>query len=165
MKAQFNIEYFVSIIIFIGFVAYIFFQVLTFTPEYLNEIKNEEARSEAYQISELLINDYGEPIDWDLDTVERVGLSNEIQNKTNLLSIEKIRLIGTRCSEVDGYLDVKNWISTDHDFTILLSDSSVGSILIRCNPSTTAVRTVNVSVSRIVAFDNGNYGELVVEVW
>ncbi len=34
------------------------------SPQFINEVKNERLKSEAYQISELLINDAGEPTDW-----------------------------------------------------------------------------------------------------
>ncbi len=164
MKAQISVEYFISLILFIGFIAYIFFQVLRFTPVYLTEIKNEEIRSEVYQISELLVNDHGEPANWDLGTINRLGLSDETQNKTNLLSRRKINLIESRCS-AGGYSDIKTWIGTEHDFTIILTDLSTSSILINCKPDTFITRTINATVRRVVAFDSGNYGELIVEVW
>jgi hypothetical protein len=64
MKGQFSVEYIVSMTIFIGFVTYIIFSIWRFIPNYLSELRNERIRSEAYQISELLINDPGEPMDW-----------------------------------------------------------------------------------------------------
>ena len=65
MKAQISfVEYIVSFSIFSVFVAYLFFRLLSYMPAYLNELRGEKLRSEAYQLSEFLINDLGEPLSW-----------------------------------------------------------------------------------------------------
>lgn len=68
MKAQISfVEFIIAFSIFSVFVAYLFFRLLSFMPAYLNEIRSERVRSEAYQISELLINDPGEPMELHCD--------------------------------------------------------------------------------------------------
>lgn len=164
MKGQFGIEQLISLSIFITFVAYFFFQFLSLRPAYLKEVKNERIRAEAYQVSELLINDPGYPISWTLDPdqTKRVGLSDESFNKTNLLSSAKISMFNSQCSS--DYNKVKKWIGSDYDFSIFLTDKSTGILKINCYPPNMAPKGINVTVRRIVAFDS-SYGELVLQMW
>lgn len=165
MKAQFSIEYFTSLVLFVGFVAYIFLQVLKFAPAYIGELKNEETRSEAYQVSELLVNDAGQPSNWDLSTVQRIGFSDENYNKTNLLSRRKINLISGTGGCDAGYANVQKNIGTTHQFSLFLKDITNNNILISCTPPTVVPKTINVTVRRVVALDTNSYGELVLQMW
>jgi len=223
MKGQISfVEYIVSITIFITFAVFFFYNLLSFMPTYLNEIRNERVRSEAYQISELLINDLGEPVnwhffEWDCDlnrdliinvedanaisacwdqpatccpkcdmnrdgvinlfdavkwvglcgghfeeSINRLGLSDENFNKTNLLSEVKIDAIGSNC--VYGYENIKKLIGTDLDFTLILIERPSGQARILCSPTQIVTRGINVTVKRIVAFGS-SYGELILQVW
>src|SRR3990170_464243 len=66
MKAQISfVEYIISFSIFGVFVAYMFFRVLGTMPVYADEIRGERLKNEAFQLSEFLINDPGDPVDWD----------------------------------------------------------------------------------------------------
>jgi hypothetical protein len=164
MKAQISfVEYLTSMIIFIGFVTFISIQVSSFIPNYLNEVRKEKMRSEAFQLSELLINDPGEPINWEninFDNVKRLGLSDETKNKTNFLSESKIVAFNLNCS---NYEKIKEKLGTDYDFSVYLFDSK-GQTKIKCLPNTIAFRGINITISRMVAFGN-DFGELVLEVW
>lgn len=163
MKGQISfVEYIVSITIFITFSIFFFYSLLSFMPAYLNEIRNERVRSEAYQISELLINDPGYPIDWDLASIKRLGFSDEKFNKTNYLSESKINMIGSNC--VPGYDKVKDLIGTDLDFTLILIDRNNEQTIMYCSPTQIITRGINVTVRRIVAFDS-SYGELILQMW
>ncbi|MEM7826521.1 MAG: hypothetical protein QW451_02750, partial [Candidatus Aenigmatarchaeota archaeon] len=98
MKSQISfVEFITSMLIFSSFVTYFSIHSLSSASSYLAEIKMERLRSEAYQISELLINDPGEPLNWNVinfANVRRIGLLDHTQNKTNLLSKAKLdRLI------------------------------------------------------------------------
>jgi hypothetical protein len=64
MKSQLSMEYYISLTIFILFIGYIFFQLILRSPQFIMEVENERLRSESYQISELLVNNPGEPINW-----------------------------------------------------------------------------------------------------
>jgi|GEM_PF-1696293 hypothetical protein len=64
MKAQASFEYYFSLVLFIMFATYIVFQTISITSVYRREIRNRLLKTEAYQISELLVNDLGEPINW-----------------------------------------------------------------------------------------------------
>jgi len=165
MKAQIGIEHFIALILFVGFVSYIFLQVLKFTPAYLGELRNEETRSEAYQVSELLVNDAGQPSNWVLSNVQRLGLSDEAYNRTNMLSSRKINLIGGAGGCVAGYSNVQKWIGTTHQFSLVVKDITSNSVLINCQPLTVIPKATNVTVRRIVGLGANSYGELVLQMW
>ncbi|MDI6798560.1 MAG: hypothetical protein QMD12_00985, partial [Candidatus Aenigmarchaeota archaeon] len=134
MKGQISfVEYLVSTTIFIAFTTYFFFNLVSLVPAYLNEIRSERVRSEAYQISEILVNDPGEPINWDLSNVKRLGFSDENFNKTNLLSENKINMIGPNC--IPGYDEVKKLIGTDLDFMLVLIERPNGQLKMLCSPT------------------------------
>jgi len=64
VKAQFSVDFYIALITFVLLISYISFQVLTFSPLYTKEINTQRLRAEAFQISEILVNDFGEPKDW-----------------------------------------------------------------------------------------------------
>lgn len=165
MKAQISfVEYIVSFSIFSVFVAYLFFRLVDYMPIYLNELKGEKLRSEAFQLSELLVNDPGEPLDWQTkpdSSVKRIGLSSN-ENKTNYISADKVNRLSASCA--GNYDLVKGWIGADYQFSIIVSSKS-GSPSAVCNPISTTVRGVNATIKRFVAFDTESYGELIVYVW
>jgi hypothetical protein len=165
MKGQFGMEQLISLSVFIVFVVYFFFQFLNLRPTYLNEVKNERIRSEAYQISELLVNDPGYPLNWNANPTltQRAGLSDETQNKTNLLSLNKINAFNSECVG-NGYYNVKKWIGAENDFSIFLTDKSTGTLKIGCYNKAIVSKGINVTVRRIVTFGS-SYGELILQMW
>lgn len=163
MKAQISfVEYLVAFVIFVIFLGYFSIQILKVVPEYLNRMRGVTIMSETYQISEILVNDPGYPIDWTKDNVQRLGLSDETKNITNYLSLRKINEIGSSCTP--GYDKIKASLASDQDFSIILINSSSGNNLIDCHPTTTAVREIKTTVRRIVSFDS-SYGELIIQMW
>jgi hypothetical protein len=162
MKAQLSFEYYASLTIFILFIAYVFFQIVTLTPQFEREVKNEIMRSEVYQISELLINDPGHPLDWPTKTVKRVGLSSNL-NKTNFISLEKVNSFETKCNQ--NYENIKNLIGTEYYFSVDLIDITSGQKLITCKPTQSIVTQSKISIVRLVAIDSNDIGELTVQLW
>ncbi len=169
MKAQISfVEYLVAFVIFVTFITYIFYQTLGFMPNYLQEMRSEILRSEAYQISEILVNDAGEPANWrDPSSARRIGLSDESSNETNYLSMEKINILRAQCP-VGGYSEqLKNLLGAkdDYQFSVLLLDKTDSPIeSIDCHPQETKTRKTRVAIERDVAFSS-RYGKLIVQVW
>lgn len=162
MKAQLTIEYYVSIIVFILFVAYLFFQLIVTSPQFLRESESERLRSESYQISELLINDPGEPINWPTQVVKRVGLSSNL-NKTNLLAKEKITAFQSKC--ISDYENLRKLIGTEYYFSINLTNRISGELLINCKPPIAITKWTKASISRTVALDSNEFAELTLQLW
>lgn len=166
MKGQISfVEYLAALSIFITSVIFIAYQMITFVPQYLNEANDERVRINAYQVSELLINDPGNPANWYASPpIIRLGLSNESVNETNFISLAKINTLSSLCSAQGGYDNVKNYIGASENFTILLYDlSNPGPPLINCHPEISFSSLINASITRIVTIDSNNVGELIVQ--
>jgi hypothetical protein len=167
MKGQISfVEYIVSFAVFSVFIAYMFFRLINYMPAYTDELRKEKIRSEAFQLSEYIINDPGSPINWDQGgAINRIGLSN-IANLTNYISVSKVQRLQTSCT--NNYNSVKAILGADYQFSISISDRggiSPPSVSLYCAPSSFSTRTINATVKRAVSFDNGNFGELTVSVW
>jgi hypothetical protein len=168
MKGQISfVEFLVTMAIFITFVGYFSFQLTSFFPIYLNEVRNERVRSEIYQLSEILMNDPGDPANWrdsTSDSVKRIGLSNENFNKTNYLSLTKITNFNLNCPT--NYETIRSKLGSQLDFSVILFERyPTDQKLIECKPPVTTIRAINSTIRRIVYFDSGGYGELIIQMW
>lgn len=166
MKGQLSIEVIVAMIIFIIFISYLFFEILKLRPIYLQEIKAEKIRAEAYQLSELLINDPGEPIDWNTANVKRIGLSDHIYNLTNLISWSKAQNLNSLCS---NYELVREKVGIkDYQFSITVVNRDTGYSIFCSPPQPRGISVINFTVKRIVGINQNNYiypGEVLIRVW
>jgi hypothetical protein len=160
-KGQFSVEYFVVLVLFLVFSLYFAFQLIEYYPEYMKNVKEEILRSDAYRLSEMLINDDGNPKDWDVTgSPTRIGLSYEMENKSNLVSMAKVVEMDALCTA--DYSNVKSLMGSEHDFYMVLEE--VGEpLMIQCGPVPSDENIV--IITRVVAFDNGNYGKLTLEMW
>jgi len=75
LKAQINVHFIASLIIFLGILAYTIYFLLTFNPEYRHRAEENILYAKAYQISEFLIKDSGVPLGWNSSEYKRVGLA------------------------------------------------------------------------------------------
>ncbi len=166
-KGQINVEYIVSITLFITLASYIAFQLMQQTPAYLRAVHEEYIKSETYQLSELLINNVGEPADWHTiapGDVKRFGLSEGI--KTNFLSVDKTVALDSICNS--DYTDVADRLGIDpedYQISIIVKDSSTDIVLLDCSPPTITTGPSVGSIRRLVALSSGNYGELTIQTW
>lgn len=167
-KGQFNVEFFTVLILFVGFAAYFSMRLIEIRPIYIREVRQTIIRSEAYRISEMLINDPGSPMDWNIDgEIKRIGLSDHSKNKTNLLSEQKISKFNSSCDGGAGYDKIKNLIGANHNFSIMLIEK-LSKIRINCAPAELGENAA--LIKRLVVFDSDgdgelDYGELIVQVW
>lgn len=135
-------------------------QILSYRSIYFKEVKKEILLGEAYKISQMLISDFGEPKDWNLDinNAKRIGLLSSNSLKLNYLSFNKIIQFDLICK--NNYELAKKLLGTDYDFSIVLV-SNEGNYLIDC------VRPMgeeSFEIKRIVALDDGKtYG--VLRLW
>jgi len=155
MKAQVGFEQFAALLLFVSSTSFLIYQILSYYPAYINEVKRQSLFSEAYQISELLVNDVGQPANWNLENVLRIGLLDETLNKTNVVSISKVKYANKTCvesySSFKQLLDLKN----DINFVVYLE----GKVIANCSRP---LGERAVKISRIISFSNGSYGELVM---
>ena len=170
MKGQFNLEQIVTMTLFIAFASYVFYTVFNLVPRYTSEVRAERLRSEAYQMSELLINDPGSPANWDRGAQpSRLGLSDDTINITNFLSKSKVAMLAGNCSAPNyaGFTDIGKWLGTDKQFSLLILSRNCAITGVDCRPNASVFRSsaMNVSIRRFVAFDETCYGELDLEIW
>jgi hypothetical protein len=155
MKLQVGFEQFAALSLFVFSVSFLISQLLSYYPTYINEVKRQTLLSEAYQISELLVNDAGEPANWNISYVKRIGLLNESLNKPNVVSVLKVLnasyLCNTNYSKFKQLLDLKN----DINFVVYLE----GNLIANCSHP---LGEKAVKISRIISFDNRSYGELII---
>ena len=169
-------EYLVALVVFISFVAYFSFQLLNFLPNYLTQIRSERVRSEGYQMSEILINDPGSPINWDrvpADQINRAGLNDETKNLTNYISAAKILQLKNLCNN-GGYSNIKRWLGSDLDFSILITvyNSNTGApeifcppeVSCSCKPPSYSIRAVNSTIKRFATVDSNHFAEIILQV-
>jgi hypothetical protein len=167
VKGQFSVEYIIAITLFVSFVFYIFFNMLKYLPAYSAAVSGESVRSEAYQTTELLINDAGEPKDWYMypDLPKRFGLADENSENMNILSMKKIETMRDRCP-MSGYDEsMENIVGAGRQFSLLIKNNVNGSLLLDCHPPLVIPGPVNMSIKRIVALNATDYGELVFQMW
>ncbi len=169
MKAQLTIDYYAALIIFVLFIAYLFLQTTSVFPSYFRELGSQRLSIEAYQISELLINDPGKPVNWetlvsDPSKIERIGLANGSTTKMNSISSPKALALQSLCNSPNGFETVKSKISSEFDFSIIVLNRVSGE-LFDCSPASIGrVTEANTTFDRIVTFGNG-YGELILQMW
>ena len=167
-KAQISLEYFVSLLIFVSLLTFVIFELRVITPDYLREVKTQTLRLETFQISELLINDAGEPDDWDErpppETL-RVGLSN--LNSQDEISIAKIVELDSRCKSAGGYQNLYDWLGMQNQFYLAIQDENGYLLNTRadCPPVPIIGRPTVMLITRVVTLDTGNFANLTLTVW
>jgi len=157
LKGQLTIQYLASFIFFIGLIVYIYFAYSTNLPAFVEEVRKEDVRSKAFQLSEILLNDPGHPSNWGPGIPpDRIGLSDENSNKTNLISLDKVKELDSLCS---NFGDVQKKLALDKPFSIYIFNISQTTgkreaTLIACAPSDFPKIEINATMKRITALNN-----------
>ncbi len=162
-------DFYVALIVFLGVLAYVSFQLFQTVPATYTNVKEESLRIDAYQLSELLVNDGGYPLDWDtrpLAEIKRIGLSDSTKSITNYLSRSKIDRLKTICETPTGYQDVKNILDIQNEMSITFIEHTlpVDSMWI-CKSSLPSNKKTAFNVSRTVTIDGTAFAEIIVEAW
>jgi len=159
IKAQLTIQYLASFIFFIGLVVLVYLGYSANIPTFVKEVEKEDTYSKAYQLSEILVNNPGQPRNWNNINVERLGLSDENFNKTNLISYNKIQQISSKnCYlNINDFKFFQNKLAMNRSFSIFIfniTENGDRKPLFDCTPSTFSRTTVNATVKRIAALNN-----------
>ncbi|MBU5537045.1 MAG: hypothetical protein QW818_00215 [Candidatus Aenigmatarchaeota archaeon] len=165
-KAQLAFDFYVSLLVFIGILGYLTFQLFQIIPASSGNLKEESLRIEAYQISELLINDGGHPIDWhtvgDISNIKRIGLSDSNKNITNFLLRGKIDRFKTICN--NNFNNIKNLLDIKDEINVTIIEHGPNVDVSSC--ASNQAKKVSFSVSRTVLISGTSYPtEIIVEVW
>ena len=161
-KGQLSVGFYTSLVIFLGVVAYFVLQLFQTIPATTNAIKAESTRIESYQLSQILVDDGGQPLDWQnqaINSVKRIGLLDSAQNKTNLVSSQKISKMNTICS--NNFNDVKFLLDIQNEFSISFVNHVTNEKWV-CRSGGQLRNSFN--VTRIVSIDGTALGEITIEV-
>lgn len=157
LKAQINIHFIISLVIFLGVVIYLIHVLLTSYPLYDRDIKSDLLYAKAYQVSELLIKSPGYPKDWNSTNFERVGLISEpyLLEQSKISELEKIcnttNLIQNK-KFLDSFGLADNILSIDINYLN-------GTRVLECHPGGEILNR-KASIKRISVL-----GDSLVEVW
>lgn len=167
-KGQLSADFYIALVVFLGFLAFITFQLFQIVPASSANVKEESIRIEAYQISELLVNDAGHPLDWETqlsEEIKRIGLSDPEKNANNYLLREKINRLNVICSTPTGYEDVKNILDVHDEMSITFIEHADTDVTWICESTAPTNKKTAFGVSRTVSIDGTSFGEIIVEVW
>lgn len=166
-KGQLSADFYIALVAFLGFLAYITFQLFQIAPASSANLKEETIRIEAYQLSELLINDGGHPNDWetkaDITDIKRIGLSDTAKNIANYLSSSKVARFKAICA---NFNDIKKLLDIEDSESItFIEHRPTGDEITTCKSSAPIDRGTSFSVSRTVLISGTSYPtEIVVGV-
>ncbi len=131
MKGVVDIEFLLSVVVFISTVVFVSFIIITNIPLFHKEAESEDLRARTYEISQFLMFEKGVPDDWGVANVKTIGLST---GERYMLSIEKITNMNTLCT--NDYKTVKTLLGQDYrtDVKITITDP-YGTKLLECRPA------------------------------
>ena len=138
-KGVVDIEFMVSILIFLTVLTFVTFSVIGLFPRLHEEAFAHDIRSKAFQVSELLMFDRGEPTDWDtaatIGDVKRLGFST---GGNYTLDRNKINKLNTFCSDPSNYAALKSLLGLDYTNDIIIDIKEPpgpgSAILAACQP-------------------------------
>lgn len=146
MKGFQEIEFIISIFVFITTISFVTIIIINNIPLFYNIAISENTKSKSYQFSQILLFDEGYPKNWnsvDLSQTNRIGLST---GEKYILDINKINRLSQFCSLPNDYETVKSRIGVAVERDIVIEVSYVdgspvtGSIQVCKPPVTTRVR-------------------------
>ncbi|MFA4819996.1 MAG: hypothetical protein WC613_03505 [Candidatus Aenigmatarchaeota archaeon] len=137
MKGVVEIEFVISVFVFITTVSFVTGIVISNLPVFHSASTSETLKSKSWQYSEMLLFDEGAPLDWQLPDkdIKRIGLST---GSRYFLDESKIIKLYDLCSV--GYAAVKDKLGVDtrNDIVIevsYLDGSPVASSVTVCGPN------------------------------
>ena len=167
IKAQLTIQYLASFIFFIGLVVLVYLAYSANIPRFVKEVDKENIYSKAYQLSEILVNNPGEPPSWsNIDNAKRLGLSDQYSNKSNLILNSKVQELknNIHCfQDVADFKKIQDKLAMNISFSIFIfniTENGDRKPLFDCTPSAFPRTAVNATVKRITALNNSGRIEL-----
>lgn len=163
IKAQLTIQYLASFIFFIGLVVLVYLAYSANIPTFVQEVERENTYSKAFQLSEILVNNPGQPRNWtniNANNFKRLGFSDEKTNKSNMISYIKVQQLG---NGICNFVDIQNKLAMNRSFSIFIfniTENGNRAQLAYCTSPTFPRAAVNVTVKRITAMNNSGKIEL-----
>jgi len=170
LKGQLTIQYLASFIFFIGLIIYIYFAYSANLPAFVEEVKKEDTRSKAFQLSEILLNDPGDPKDWwkltgvNIQLINRTGLSDENSDKPNIISFNKIVRLSSSdlCNPTSFIIAQKLSLYRPFSITVFNISQTDGqrNLITQCISPIFPKTSINATIKRITVLNNTETGKL-----
>ena len=123
-----NVEFVLSVAVFLLIVSVLSYNILSSLPGFHSESVKDITRSKAYQVSEILLKDEGEPSDWNtkpIGNIKRIGLSG---GQPFILNEDKITELYDLCT--DNYEEVLGLFGLEKNTLIInITDLDGNSVL------------------------------------
>lgn len=160
MKGQINLQYLIALIVFIAMVWYLTFQISSMIPTFRIESKKNILQLKAHRLTELLIKNPGEPVNWNYNSVKRIGLADSFY-VLNQAKVETFRnLCKTNYGKVKDLFHISG-NGVGNDFRLMFR----GGINFKCGkrPPKTAPKTI-ASIQRL-GIINSNPVTIELKLW
>ena len=159
MKGVVEIEFIISVFVFVTSVSFVTLIIVSNVPLLHNTASGEVSKAMSYQYSEMFLFDEGYPSNWESGNFAdamRMGFSS---GKRQALDINKITKFSAYCTQV-GYDAIKTRLGVDnyHDITIeaaRLNGSAVVGNVILCGPQVTTKLRQQFYTSRLGVLSTG----------
>lgn len=158
MKGQFNIEYLVSLAIFIVILVFVSSQVAQVVPRLHSESTSNQLDAKGYRITDTLIKTNGEPDNWESSTPKSIGLAKE----PYILSDAKITAFKNLCSSNYNLVRSIFGFRPGSDFEITIASGDA--ILMDCGQRAPANAIRSVS-RRYAVNETGSVVDIIFSVW
>lgn len=150
MKGVVNVDFIVSILIFLSTISFVSISISNNLPFFHQESHTEAIKARSYQISHLLMFDEGYPENWDMNTVERIGLSEA----PYVLKRSKIDELNLLCaSDYERVRALLTDYKTDVIIEIRSNENPLQDPILSCGTVKTIVRP-EFTVKRFAMVDN-----------
>ncbi len=146
MKGQLNLEFMISISIFIIVISYVTINSISTLPDLHQQTKSNSLRTKIYQMSELLLFD------------SRIGLST---GEPYTLDQAKINSLQSLCSDYQAF---KDKFSVDHTMDIQLNIMQNGASVLDCHPEIVSGMRSEFSLKRFGILD-GEIAQIDIKVF
>ncbi len=126
MKGVIEIEFIISVFIFITTMSFVTFLIVSSIPAFHNTAVGELVKSRSYQFAEIMFMDEGSPTNWQIQPfadVKRIGFST---GKRYVIDQSKLDQLAALCQPEPagaGYQSVKNRLGLDSNYDITIEAS------------------------------------------
>lgn len=150
-KGVADIEFTLSVIVFLSIITFVTFVIISNIPLLRSESYNNDLRSRAYEVSQLMMFDTGEPANWTNATVKRIGFS---AGERYSISIDKINNFSALCSAPSGYQSVKAMLG--QNFTDIRVNITAPGVNVQCGSQVTKTSRTEFAITRFGVINSTN---------
>jgi len=162
MKGMLDIEFIVSVFVFMIAVSFVLLTLTGSLPKMHQETLSQDIQSKAFQVSEMLVGNEGWPYDWNSNVASatRVGLTNGTKYR---IDSQKIQALASLCAA--DYSRAKALMGIDfHNDVAINMDAIDSPSSFECMPGATSTVRSSASVTRLAVDELGRIWMLKVTI-